>query len=379
MPVKYAQMEDKLLTLDNTKQLLETTEPLGTIPISAEHDTEVKWHFSPDWAMTLDSTHGNSPVKATIEVNGDEFQLTKDAVLTAASAFGLPGAHARVLPAYLTEQEMNYWFGAGIGKKSFNLLTVGGDTASAFIKATRRPFSNLHLLDAVESAVRRHMGNTPILVDYKFNHSLTKTDMRLVLPELLHTIDSDTEDDQWSAGIHLTNSLSAASQTVVDPYLFRWVCTNGATSEYSAGAGVWNRRVQGQEEEDVMAWAEREVDAIFEHLPKKWDEIQKLTQVSIEGNATEILREVFKTYRVPYTQQNEIISQLADDDAPLTMYSLMNAITQLANNPSLKIERVDQLLRIGGAIPTALFDPLNAKLWEEGHHADPTAHNPYTV
>jgi hypothetical protein len=195
---------------------------------------------------------------------------------------------------------------------------------------------------------------------------------------VLHTIDSSTDNDEWSGGVHLSNSLIGSSQTGVEPYLFRWVCTNGATSQYGLG-GKWNRRSQGQNEEDVLAWAAREVDSIFEAIPAKWAELQKLTQVNIEGNAEDIMREVFRTYGVPYTQQNEIIADLAENAHELSMYELMQSITQLANNPVLKPERADALMRIGGSIPTALFDPLNRKLWDEGHTASPAAVNPYAV
>ena len=277
------------------------------------------------------------------------------------------------------QQEMDYRLGAGMGKAEFNMLSTGDDLiASAFVKPTKRPFSNLALLDAVEEQVRKRLGSTTeILVDYKFNHSLARTDIRLVIPEVPHLIDSDTVDDQWCAGVHISNSLIARSQTSVEPYLFRWVCTNGATSQYGE-TGKWNRRRQGQTESDVLAWAQRAVDDAFESFPQKWLELQKLTQVNIEGNAEEILREVFRTYGVPYTQQNEILSDMHEQEE-LTMYSLMQSITQLANNPALKPERVDALMRIGGSIPTALFDPLNSKLWEEGHSASPDAVNPYEI
>lgn len=375
--VSYAAMKEKLLTLDQAKERLSSTEPLEQQGV--DNEDRVKWHFDPEWALTLDTTHGTTSVAATIEVNGIEHQLTKDAVLTATTAFGLPASHAKQLPASLLEAEMNYWFGAGMGKSAFNMLTVGNDSiAAAFVKPSKRPFSNLRLLEAMEQQIRRHMGQTEIRVDYKFNHSLTKTDLRLVIPEISHLIDSSTEDDQWCGGIHLANSLIGKSQTSVDPYLFRWVCTNGATSQYGTG-GRWDRRAQGQEEEDVLAWAQRSVDEIFETIPKKWLELQKLTHVGIEGNAQDIMREVFRTYGVPYTQQNEIISALQDTAGELSMYDLMQSITQLANNPLLRPERVDSLMRIGGSIPTAMFDPLNRKLWDEGHTASPDAQNPYVV
>lgn len=377
--VAYAQMLDKLDTLDQAKERLAQTEPLGIVPISQEHGSKVRWRFEPDWAHTLDTTHGTAVVRATIEVNDEIHILTKDAVLTAASAFGLPASHAKQLPAQLLETEMNYWFGAGLGKKSFNLLTTGSRAdAEAFVKDTKRPFSNLHLLDAVESEIIKRYGHVPMYVDYKFNHSLTKTDIRLVLPDINQFISSATDDDEWCIGIHLSNSIIGKTQTSIDPYLFRFVCTNGATSQYGEG-GKWNRRLDGQLEDNVLSWARREVNSVFDSMPHKWSELQKLTSVNIEGNAQDILREVFRTYGVPYTQQNEIISDLQENDTELTMYELMQSITSLANNPLLKAERVDSLMRIGGSIPTALFDPLNRKLWDEGHKASPDAANPYEV
>jgi hypothetical protein len=368
---------EKLLTLDETRERLATTEPLGVVPILRD-DRAATWNFAPDWAFTLDTAHGTSRVDASIVIDGDEYPLTKDAVLTAASAFGLPASHAKQLPAHLMKQEMNYWFGAGRGNTEFNVLTVGKDKiASAFVKPTKRPFSNLDLLDAVVQQIRARMGNTDIFVDYKFSHSLVKTDVRLVIPDLAHTIDSATLDDRWFGGIHFANSLIARDQTSVESYLFRLVCTNGATSQFGEG-GKWNRRSQGQEEDEMLRWARHAVDEVFDTLPRKWAEVRKLTEVNIEGNAEGILREVFQTYKVPYTQQNEIISQMVDADE-LSMYELMNAITILANDPLLKPERADTLMRIGGSIPTALFDPLNDRLWKEGHLADPDAVSPYEV
>ncbi len=375
-----AQMRPKLLTLDQARETLAKTEPLGETFVDG--DSTTRFRFDPEWAFTLDTTHGTDPVNATVSIDGVEHQLTKDAVFTAASAFGLPATHAKQLPAHLMEQEMNYWFAAGIGKQAFNVLTFGTDRiASAFVKPSKRSFSNLALLDSIESRILERLGHTEVLVDYKLAHSITSTDVRLILPEILHQItDTDVDDDQWSAGIHLSNSLIARGQTSVEPYLFRWTCTNGATTQYSAEDTwqKWNRKNSGQDQDKALAWARAAVDEVFDGLPKKWVELQKLTALNIESNAGEIIREVFKTYGVPVTQQNEIISELLETDN-LTMYALMQSITQLANNPHLKPERSDVLMRIGGSIPTALFDPLNRKLWDEGHTADPNAKNPYLV
>lgn len=364
------QSRERLLTLDEARERLSVSEPFEVVHI--DEDSSVEWTFSPTWALTLDTTHGTDPVEVEVCVGGRPFGLTKDAVFTAASAFGLPSSHAKQLPAHLIQQEMNYWFGEGIGRREFNLLVTGGDQAEAFVKPTKKPFSNLFLLDAVIKQVRSRIGEADIYVDFKFAHSLTKTDIRLVIPTLRAAI----ADEHWVGGIQISNSLIARSQTSIEPYLLRVAERLGATG--SIEFGVWNRRVQGQQLEDVEAWAQRSVNDIFDSAPSRFREVEKLTSVRLEGNAQEILREVFKTYGVPYTQQNEILSDLIEADE-LSMYYLMLALSRLANNPSLKPDRVDTLLRIAGSIPSALFDPLNRKLWDEGHSADPDAVNPYAL
>ena len=57
----------------------------------------------------------------------------------------------------------------------------------------------------------------------------------------------------------------------------------------------------------------------------------------------------------------------------------MNAVTQTANIEGLSSDRVDKLMRIGGDIPSSTFDTLKAKVWREGHSAEPEQRNPYEV
>lgn len=172
----FDEVRGKLLSLDEARERLSVTEPLSSIYF--EEGVPVEWSFQPDWALLLDSMHGNEKVSATVSVDGQQFSVTKDAVLSAASAFGLPGAHARVLPPFLLNQEMNYWFSEGAADRKFNFLVTGGNTVSALVKHTKKPFSNLALLDRIEQAVTDRIGNVEMFVDFKFHHSLYKTDLR---------------------------------------------------------------------------------------------------------------------------------------------------------------------------------------------------------
>lgn len=375
MAIAFKDVQDKLITFEKLTTELEKTEPLDTTLLTA--DTTVRFHLEDDWAAGVESAPGTAGIDATIRIAGVEHQLTKEALLQAASAFGLQSTYVKKTPANLIEAHLNYWYSAGFGDKEMKTLLVG-DRVSAFIKPTITPFSNLELLDrTVESIKNRYGSDAEIWADYKFQNSLGKTDIRLIVPaESREITDTGTSADNWSAGIHISNSLSGLTMTSVEAYLFRWWCTNGCTTNF-AETGLWNRRLNGQQE-DVYDWARESVDEILGGLEARFDEVQALTQISVAGNAGDVAREIFDQYSIPVSQRQEITDALLEQPS-LTMYSVMQAVTQVANANDITPTRADALMRIGGALPTASFDPLKARLWNEGHSADPDKTNPYEI
>lgn len=373
-------MRSKLLTVDQVATLLGKTEPLGSALLTSE--SKIKFNLQPGWTDELDKVGPTEPVQAFVSVNGKEYQMTKEAALAAGAQFGLTGAYARKTPAPLIESHLDYWYTGGMGDKQFNALTVG-DQIAAFVRPTLTPFSNLSLLEQAVEGIERRYGDTEILADYKIQNTLQRTDVRLVLPEQQRTITGhgmidvpNGQADLWSPGVHITNSLIGKSQTAAEAYLFRWWCTNGATSLLDS-VGTWSRRSDGQGD-DVYVWAAQAVDEVLGGMEHKFEEIQALTSLNVAGNTADILREIFDSYEVPVSQRETVTATLLEAET-LTLYTIMNAITSAANGTDISPERADRLMRIGGALPTKTFDTLKAKVWAEGHTADPTAANPYAI
>lgn len=374
--VTASEMQDKLLTLDQIKHELGKTEPLTSTLITDE--TKVRFHLSEDWAAGLDTKSGREQVEVTIEVDGTEQPLTKDAVLQAASNIGLQKAYAKKTPARYIEDQLNYWYSsAGLGDTQFSSLAVKG-VVNSFAKASITPFSNLQLLENVEQSIREKYGyDTTILGDYKFENTIDATNIRLVIPEQDRVIEgTGTNDDRWSAGIHLSNSLTGRKQTAIEAYLFRWWCTNGCTENLDE-VGLWNRRLNGQEEADVWDWARTAVDEVLGGMETRFEQVQNLTRLDVTGNIVDVTQEVFNTYRIPVAQRASVIDALSTTEN-LTMYGVMQAITQAANDPELSEDRRDRMMRIGGKIPAAQFDPLKARVFREGQQ-QPTGPNPYEI
>lgn len=375
-------MRDKLLTLDEVQERISATEPLTQKHVHAGN--KILFQFDPTWAIGLEQKDGTAPLDAVIRIDGVDHQMTKDAVLQAGAAFGLPGKYAAKLPNNLLEAQLNYWYAAGIGDREFNMLSAGPDQyVAAFTRPTINPFSNTILVNEVIEGIRERFGSSEILADYKFNHSLVKTDVRFIVPDASYIMQGgglpdvpSGETDSWAGGVHLSNSLIGKSQTSLETYLFRWWCTNGMTDTMGS-VGTWSRRGE-HDSEDVYSWASNAVDEVLGGLEGQFERVQALTSLNVAGNVQDVVQEIFDTYQVPVSQRQGVVNTLVEAEN-LSLYTVMNAITQTANEEGLSPERVDKLLRITGSIPGSTFNEIKSKIWEEGHTADPTSPNPYRI
>jgi hypothetical protein len=267
-------------------------------------------------------------------------------------------------PGHLVEYNLNYWYRDCPTPSAYQLITFG-DLATAVTKETITPYSNLRLLEEVLGGIDQKYGVGEVLVDYKFHHSLTGTHMRLIVPEKRRVItDTGVDDDTWSVGLEINNSLTGDGFTEIIGYLFRWWCTNGQTTIHDGTR--WNRKKKNTET-DVYAWARDSVDAILGGLEGELDQVQESVEMDLTGNFDVMAANVFKKYSIPLAQQKSIRHRLVDEGS-FTMYHLTQAITATANDSSLKPHEVSRLLRAGGDLPhqhTALCDLGSLHLQDE--------------
>lgn len=353
-------MKEKLLTLDQVREKLSVTEPLGAVTFPVGET--IRFQIDQAWNHGVEAKAGTDRVDAYVSVGvpgaSTEFQLTKDSLLEATSICGIPKGYATRTPARLIEPQLNYWFREGLAGKEYKLLSVGDDLGAAFTRATVSPFSNLRLLDQALDGIESYYGAGEVLADYKFTHTLRRTAMRLIVPERERVIqNTGTDNDTWSVGLQVANSLIGDSQTEINGYLFRWWCTNGAIDTLST-SGTWSRRTGGQGDE-VYDWAREAVDNVLGGLEHALDAVQSLTEIPIVGETTEVLRDVFQQYRIPVPEREAIINNMLNEEN-LTMYSLMQAVTQAANGTGVDPAHVEALMRAGGDLPHSVAERCEA-------------------
>lgn len=348
-------VKKKLLTMDQVRERFASTEPLAAISLRCgERNTKFKLRSEVNgslvsWNTDIDTKHPDELVDAFITVGNTEFQLNKEAICALVGNVGLSVAYAIRTPAKFIEDQLNFWYGYGIVDKDYKLF-VRNSEALAISRSTITPFSNNRFLDQMLASIEEKYGAGTIYADYKFQHTLKQTTLRLIVPESMRQInDTDEENDNWSVGVQLLHSLVGDSITSLDAYMFRYVCTNGLLDMHAtAFPTTWNRKA-GQDD-TVYDWCRTAVDEVLGGLEHTLDKVQEMVYDNLEGDVVDITREIFKNYQVPGAIRDLVSNELIDTNN-MTAYNVMNAFSAVANNSEIDPKHVLTLMQAAGAMP----------------------------
>lgn len=345
MSITLESMKSKLLTIDQVREPLAASEPLNEYPLDMGY---VKFVLEDGWNHGLEAKRGNDVVDATVYVGTTEIPMTKDAMLQAASLVGITGAYLKRTPAKLIEPHLNYWYDQqGIGNRPAKVLVANGDGV-AVTRQSITPFSNLELLDKVVDGIKDETGELP-LVDAKFHHSMASTYIRLIIPSRRFVVPgTGVEDDEWFAGINLYNSLTGHGKTSLNGYLFRWWCMNGAI-DTKASSGTWTRSKGADDPLEVYDWAREVIPSITESLDHSLEMLTDMASREVEGDLNEVIRDLCKDYGLTAKDKAAIVENMIEEEE-LTWYSLMQAVTDVANNSALSPEDQMKLMSAGGSL-----------------------------
>jgi hypothetical protein len=351
------QMRPRLLTLDQARERLSATEPLTEAKFEAQRG--VRFRLQDDWDMVADTLVGTDLLNSYVTLpGGQDYRLAKDALLEAGAKVGIPRKLQERTPARLLAEWLNYWFSGNSGWEGRAFKGFVTDTGDphlvAFGSGTINPFSNLAILDKLTEGLQANYSIPPdqILVDYKFTHNLELTQGRLVVPGYarnIHGPGTADPSDIWSTGIQWRNSQLGLHPVTIDGYLFRWRCTNGMTDTLVT-SGKYNRRTSGHEEGEVYEWARAAVDNVLGGLEHVLEGVDAATEIPVEQDVNLVLDDLFRQHKVPGKIGQQVVRNMAEVGGDLSMYSIINAVTQAANDTELSPASVDKLLRVGGHV-----------------------------
>jgi hypothetical protein len=350
MSITIDDVKDQLLSLDTVREQLGSTEPLNTYEFEVGAN-QVAFKLPEGFNHGLKGTPEDTALEAFVTISGTELRLTPDSLYQLAGEAYMSKGFVQNNPAEIIEDVFNHQFNSGLHGKDFKILAVGDRKAAAITRGALQPYSNLQLLEIALNEIEKQYGAGEVWADYKFVHNLKQTHLRLIIPEHMRVMqNTGTDNDTWSAGIQLINSLNGDEQTQINSYLFRYWCTNGAIDTTHSSNSVWSRRGAAGKSDAVYEWAKDAVDEALSGLEGAFDSVQALTNVSIEGSAAEALEGVFNIHKIPRAQREAITRNMVNEDE-MTMYSLMQAVTQAANAADVKPHIVNSLMHVGGDIP----------------------------
>lgn len=357
MSVSVEEMRGKLLTVPTVRRRLAATEPLQEIEFPMHGPGVAKFSLHPEWAVGIGEKKGTDLVEAVVSIDSQEFPVTKDALLEMTSFIGITKQYAAKTPAKLLQPHLDYWY-SHTPKKLAKAL-VAGERVVGLTKASIQPYSNVGLLKATLDGIQAGLGTDDVMVDYKFTHDLRRTAFRIIVPGVVHTV---RDEHPWSIGIDVRNSLTGEPGwgTSLKGYLFSWWCTNGATSTH-ASSGDYNRRVKS-DGDAVYEWARASVEEILGGMEHEFEALDEIAEQRIvpEGASMEdrneamarVLNDIYETYRVPVEARERVEDNLiASED--LTMYGVMAAITETANDAEMPETLRSRVLSVGGDLPRA--------------------------
>lgn len=360
------------------EKLLSRTEPVETVKI--DEGAQVSFKVADDWLVKAGQSD-LSQVDVQVTVDGKEYALSKAAAFGVGQVFGIQNTYLPKITGSIYETLLNHHYGDR-GSKAFAALAIG-DVLHGLVRPGLSVYSNLQILEQTIAGIEAAYGkDTEVLVDRRTFNTLTKTDIRLVVPEVQRTIHDgglhdvpSGETDTWSAGIHISNSVTGKSPTTLSAYLFRYWCANGATVR-NEDVGTWHRAFDSTV--DIYEWSKANTEEILAGMEKQFDAVQHLTGVDVDGRVGSVINETLRPMRVSASIRNDVAQGLLDYD-DVSLYTVMNAITSYANRPGLDQDYINRFMTAGGNLASRSVTSEKATIWKEGHLAPPTAPNPYEV
>lgn len=230
-------------------------------------------------------------------------------------------------------------------------------TARAFLSKTYRVFDNFDLAQNVLPVVMEHQLDIV---------SCALTPQKLYIKALAHKMQGEIRPgDVVEAGLMISNSEIGQGNVIINPFLNRLVCSNGAVINELAS----KRRHVGRENavdgelvvysdetrmlEDQTFWSKIKDTIKAVMTPDVFnlvlDKVRGTTEVKITGKADEVVEVFAKQNQLNQTQQGNILQHLIQG-GDLTQYGLFNAVTAAAQADDLDYDEATRMEALGGYI-----------------------------
>lgn len=302
-------------------------------------------------AAEWDQTHMTLPFKTdAIEPENNIFcGLPFDDIGIVAQAVGMPAKFARELPHDLAQKNLEYLAKhTDILEKGQAVVSHGAVIGVVWNKGIPLLGASA-VIDAVEKGLSK--ANYPWEID---THSLNPENnspqfwVNIVEPDSL-ALDADNDlqkvemldkGDPLKGGFSLWHDISGEKDSAVDSFIYRLVCTNGMVAkERGAAWSVSHRELEDRLPARVAHIADFTKQVMERFVHSKHKEITDPAK-----SAASLARDLKLTakVRVPFFE-------LVEERTPVSMYDLINCLTEVLNGANIEVKRKYQV-SVGGLV-----------------------------
>jgi len=268
----------------------------------------------------------------------------------------------------LLEANVQHWLMNLAEKRMIRLFQAedGSAVIRAFLSEKYRPLDNFDLVTQILPKVQA----SGMIVK-----SSALTDKRLYLQvvsdRLTATLDNPLrKDDVVQAGVVISNSEVGSGSVLIEPMLYRLVCTNGLIAGTALRRNHVGRGFSGGGDDEVSAyfsddtrklddaafWAKVSdvVDAAFDtaRFHSLVSKFQNSIDTSLDRAPDEVVDITAEKFGLSVSERDLVLRNLFSDagrDGGTNLFSLVNAVTRTAQDVS-SYDRAMELERIGGDI-----------------------------
>jgi hypothetical protein len=276
----------------------------------------------------------NAPIQATsdavtVEVAGVTLGLSSLALKQLSSELGIPANYLVKCPATLQAQNMAHWQGELSSRKRIATV-IGQDHIQAITSPNFEPVANAPIFDALVELVG-HGDNSKLSLD-TFEHSWESTRISLTYGDLVHRVENAYYQtgaevgDLVRGGVAFTNSMTAAVETEIEPFVLRIACLNGMLSPVFGGDRAQFRYRRKDGPPDV--WLRDAVDAIGEQYESLFVALDTAAQAVLD-DPQRAIRDQIRS--IPGPMREEVVNAYQEEPMP-TVWGVANAITRAARD-----------------------------------------------
>jgi hypothetical protein len=220
------------------------------------------------------------------------------------------------MPSLLTPQ-LNYWYKQQDKDDTIRFIAQGQKAVAVSTHPGLAFFTLPNLLEALEKQV----GKDAIVGYHNPQFDWFKATINLVTNESFEVV----KKDALQVGFRLTHSFADLYATEITAYVYRLVCSNGATTtdeiaSYSRGGG---------DGEEFKLWLTTSVNQAKEAVKKEKDRLLRLTTIEASKKTGDILHHVLG--HVP-RRLGKLVEESALNQGVRTMYDVYNVITEISTH-----------------------------------------------